>query len=169
MSKPVGELSIEPEPSPYQDVFFDAHDSLKMYPPYPTVVNRTGEFEVRLFDDYDTIEIEASLKGSLVHAYRHLDSERQYDLAQYIERAMGRVATSLFGDKYDDYCKRESIVLINNLPVIFEPVNSAMLVGRWEDWEKQKMHINSQHIDDYNQQRLLLSGLAAFVTYLEQQ
>jgi hypothetical protein len=171
MSNPVGELTIEPEPSPFHDDLFDAHDSLAMhpYPPYPTVVNKTGESVVRLFDDYDNIEIEASLHGSLVDAYHRLDNEQQFELARHIESAMGQVAISLFGADYDDFCKKETISLINNLPVLFEPINNAMLVGEWEDWEKKKMHIRSQFITDYDQQCLLLGGLAAFVTYLEQQ
>lgn len=171
MSKPVGELTIEPEPSPFHDDLLDAHDSLAMhpYPPYPTVVNKTGESVVRLFDDYYKIEVEASLQGNLVKAYRRLDNEQRFELAHHIESAMGQVAMSLFGDEYDDFCKKENVSLINSLPVIFEPINNAMLVGEWEDWEKKKMHIRSQFITDYDQQRLLLGGLAAFVTYLEQQ
>jgi hypothetical protein len=44
-----------------------------------------------------------------------------------------------------------------------------MLVGQWEDWERKKMNIRSQFIETRDQQRMLLGGLAALVTYLEQQ
>jgi hypothetical protein len=48
-------------------------------------------------------------------------------------------------------------------------MNHAMLVGEWGDeWEKRKMTIRSEFIQDRDQQRVLLGGLAAFVTYLEQ-
>lgn len=171
MSKPVGELTIDPEPSPFHDDLFDAHDRLtrRPYPPYPTVVNTTGESTVILLDDYYKIEIEATLQGNLVKAYRRLDNEQRFELERHIVNAIGQVATSLYGKDRNVFCKKQNVSLINNLPVIFEPVNNAMLFGEWENWEKKKMHIHSQFITDYDQQRLLLGGLAAFVTYLEQQ
>jgi hypothetical protein len=153
----------------YFDLLLTAHDRLEMFPPYPTDSNESGEFAFRLFDDYDTIEIEALLTGSLAEKYRRLDSEGQYQLADHIERAIGRSAIEIFGHSAKEVCEKETVVLINNLPVVFEPINNAMLVGRWDDWEKRKMTITSQYIEDYDQQRLLLGGLAAFVTYLEQQ
>jgi hypothetical protein len=170
MSNPVGESLLEPdpEPSPYQDVIFNAHDTLKIYPPYPIVTNDTGEFEVRMFDDTQEIAIEASIHGSLADKFRDLDNEQQYELSWHVERAIGHTAMTLFGVERTAHCKKETVVLINNLPVIFEPINNAMLVGRWDDREKRKMQISSTDITDRNQQRLLLGGLAAFVTYLEQ-
>jgi hypothetical protein len=172
MSKSVGEPlpepEPEPEPSPYQDALFSAHDELQIYPPYPQYVNTTREFEVRLFDDFESIEIEATLYGDLVKKYIDLDKDDQFELADRIEHAIGRTASRLLGEDSGFACKRETVVLINNLPVIFEPANNAMLVGRWGDQGKNKMNIRSEFIEDRNQQRLLLGGLAAFVTYLEQ-
>lgn len=170
MSNPVGESLPEPdpEPSPYQAALFSAHDQLKICPPYPQYVNGTREFEVRLFDDYDNIEIEASLYGSLVEKYLRLDNDDQFELADHVKRTIGKTASSLYDRDLISACENEPIVLINNLPVVFEPVNHAMLVGEWEDWEKKKMNIRSQFIESREQQRLLLGGLAAFVTYLEQ-
>lgn len=160
--------SLEPSDN-YFDLVFNAHDRLDMYPPYPVATSPTGEFEIRLFDDYETIEIEASLTGSLAEKYQRLDSEGRYQLADHVERAIGRFALEIFGQSASDVCENETTVLINHLPVLFEPINNAMLVGKWVDWEKRKMIITSQCIEDYDQQRLLLGGLAAFVTYLEQQ
>lgn len=161
-----------PPPEPHENYFdlvFNAHDRLDMYPPYPAAVSGSSEFKLRLFDDYETIEIEASLSGSLAEKYRQLDIEGKYQLEDHVERAIGRFALELFDDQASEACEKETVVLINNLPVIFEPINNAMLVGKWDDWEKRKMTISSQCIEDYDQQRLLLGGLAAFVTYLEQQ
>ncbi|MET0979894.1 MAG: hypothetical protein ABWX90_01405 [Candidatus Saccharimonadales bacterium] len=161
-----------PSPEPHDNYFnlvFDAHDRLDMNPPYPAIVSGSGEFELRLFDDYENIEIEASLSGSLAEKYRQLDSEGQYRLASHIEGVVSCSAKEMFGDFAKEICEKETVVLINNLPVVFEPINNAMLVGKWDDWEKRKMTITSQCIIDYDQQRLLLGGLAAFLTYLEQQ
>lgn len=169
MSKPVGELSIEPEPSPYRDALFDAHDRLNIYPPYPTVINQTGEFEVYLFDDYENVEIEALLSGKLAKKYAELSDEGKYELADYIKQAIGRSAVEV-SDRYSTLMHEEdTVVLINDVPVMFEPIHNAMLVGEWDDWEKKKMNIRSRFIENRDQQRLLLGGLAAFVTYLEQQ
>ena len=172
MSNPVGESLSEPdpEPSPYQDALFNAHDELKIYPPYPKYVNQTREFEVHLYDDYERIEVEASLYGSLVDRYMQLDSDERFALERHIKSAMGQTAALLVQDELiDSHSEKGSIALINNLPVIFEPMNHAMLVGKWDDeWEKRKMNIRSQFIETREQQRMLLGGLAAMVTYLEQ-
>lgn len=171
MSTQVGESLPEPdpEPSPYQAALFSAHDKLKICPPYPRYINNTREFEVHLFDDYDNIEIEASLYGGLVEKYLKMDNDDQFELADHVKRTIGKTARLLYGAHALPEPVSEPIVLINNLPVIFEPMNHAMLVGEWEDWEKKKMNIRSQFIENRDQQRLLLGGLAAFVTYLEQQ
>lgn len=170
MSNPAGESLPEPdpEPSPYRKALFNAHDGLQIYPPYPQYVNASREFEVRLYDDYEKIEIEATLYGDLVTKYVELSEDDQFELAERIERAIGRTAGELFCSGGRISAKNEAIALINHLPVIFEPLNNAMLVGEWEDWERRKMHIRSEFIENRNQQRLLLGGLAAFVTYLEQ-
>jgi hypothetical protein len=170
MSTPVGESLPEPdpEPSPYQDALFNAHDELQIYPPYPVYLNDTREFEVRLYDDYERIEVEATLYGDLVKKYIDLDKDDQFELADRIEHAIGQTASRLMRMDSGFRYEKETVVLINHLPVIFEPVNNAMLVGQWQDWERKKMSIRSEHIEDRNQQRLLLGGLAAFVTYLEQ-
>jgi hypothetical protein len=152
----------------YFNLLFAAHDRLNIFPPYPVIANQTGEFEVRLFDDYDSIEIEASLHGELAEAYCRLNSDQRYELGWCIERAVGEMAVSLFETGESDSPVREPVALINHSPVIFEPINNAMLVGQWEDWERKKMNIRSQFIESREQQRLLLGGLAAFVTYLEQ-
>ncbi len=153
----------------YFDLLLGAHDRLEIFPPYPTDSNKSGEFTFCLFDDYDTIGIEASLSGDLVEKYQRLDSEGRYQLADYIETAIGRAVIEVYGDSAEEVSENDTSVLINNLPVIFEPINNAMLVGNWDDWEKRKMTITSQYIEDYDQQRLLLGALAAFLTYLEQQ
>lgn len=161
-----------PSPEPHEnyfDLLLAAHNRLEIFPPYPTDSSKSGEFAFRLVDDYDNIEIEASLSGNLALKYQRLDSEGQYELADHIERAIGRSAIEIFGCSADAVCEKETVVLINHLPVVFEPINNAMLVGKWDDWEKRKMIITSHYIEDYDQQRLLLGGLAAFVTYLEQQ
>jgi hypothetical protein len=170
MSKPVGELLPEPdpEPSPYQDALFNAHDELQIYPPYPRYVNETREFEVRLYDDFERIEVEASIYGGLIEAYKELNEDEQFELADRIESAIGKTARVLAKSDPEFFYVKDTVVLINDLPVMFEPINNAMLVGQWEDWEKKKMNIRSQFIEDRDQQRLLLGGLAAFVTYLEQ-
>lgn len=157
-------------PENYHDALLEVHNMLQMYPPYPKFINRTGEFKVSLIDDYDNIEIEASLSGNLAEKYRLLkDKDGRFELEDAVEYAIGRSAVALFNGGHKKRCSKETVVLMNNLPVMFEPINNAMLVGKWHDWEKKKMHITSQYIEDYDQQRLLLGGLAAFVTYLEQQ
>jgi hypothetical protein len=169
MSNQAGESLPEPdpEPSPYLNALFSAHDSLRIFPPYPKYVNDTREFEMRLFDDYENIEIEASIYGSLIDNYLKLDKDQQFDLADHVVYAIGKTAGQLYG--HNTIHQRETVVLINNLPVMFEPTNNAMLVGQWEDWERKKMNIRSQFIETRDQQRMLLGGLAALVTYLEQQ
>lgn len=172
MSNPVGESLSEPdpEPSPYQDALFNAHDELQIYPPYPKYINQTREFEVHLYDDYERIEVEASLYGSIVERFLQLDSDDRFELEHHIKLAMGRTATTLVHSALlDSEHGKGSIALINNLPVLFEPTNHAMLVGKWDDdLEKKKMNIQSQFIETREQQRILLGGLAAMVTYLEQ-
>lgn len=170
MSNPVGESLPEPdpEPSPYQDALFHAHDALEIYPPYPRYVNTSRELEVRLYDDFQNIEIEASLYGDLVKAYKDLDKDDQFELAHRIEFAMGRTAQELLHASRPFTGGEAGVALINYQPVIFEPTNNAMLVGQWEDWERKKMTIRSEFITSRHQQRLLLGGFAAFVTYLEQ-
>jgi hypothetical protein len=161
-----------PSPEPRENYFnllFNAHDRLEIFPPYPRVKSQSGELEVSLFDDYNTIGIEATITGTLAEKYRRLNSEGQYRLADHIERAIGHSALEIFGCSANEVCEKETVVLINNLPVIFEPIGHAALVGKWDDWEKRKMTLMSQYVEDYDQQRLLLGGLAAFVTYLEQQ
>jgi hypothetical protein len=171
MSKSVGESLPEPEPEPGEKYFnqmFWAYDRYNSFPVYTNYVNDTNEFEVRSFDDGANIAIEASVYGKLAENYTSLGVDEQYDLARRIKEAMAATASRLplIEDTQDN--KREAVVLINNLPVIFEPINNALLVGVWADWERRKMNIRSEFIQDHNQQRLLLGGLAAFVTYLEQ-
>lgn len=152
----------------YQELFFDAQNKLKICPPYPEFTNESGDFEMSLFDDYDNIEIEAALQGRLVERYHRLNAnEREHDvLAYHIQETIGGLAVAMFGSEVEP---EDTTVLINNVPVIIEPLNNAMLVGKWDDdWEKRKMIIRSQCIEDHDQQRLLLGGLAALVTYLEQ-
>jgi hypothetical protein len=100
---------------------------------------------------------------------------------------MGEVAASMHRQEVIQDVETDTIALMNNVPVIFEPINRAMLVGYWvsedseimddeakarkgwDKWQKKKIHFKSQYIETYDQQRLLLSGLALLVTYLEQQ
>jgi hypothetical protein len=131
-------------------------------------VNETRQFEVRLYDDFERIEVEASIYGDLIGVYKELNKDEQFELADRIERAIGKTARALAKSNPTFFYEKDAVVLINDLPVMFEPINNAMLVGQWEDWEKKKMNIRSQFIEDRDQQRLLLGGLAAFVTYLEQ-
>jgi hypothetical protein len=153
----------------YQDILFDAQNNLKIFPPYPEFRNESGDFKVSLFDDYDNIEIEAVIQGRLVERYHRLNAkDREHDiLAYHVQETIGGLAVAMFGSEVEP---EDTTVLINNVPVIIEPLNNAMLVGKWDDeWEKRKLIIKSACIEDHDQQRLLLGGLAAFVTYLEQQ
>ncbi len=172
MSNPVGESLPEPdpEPSPYQCALFDKHDQLRISPPYPQFKNESQEFEVLMVDDFEKIEIEASIYGDLVERYKWLDSDRQFMLAGEIENSMSEVAKLLVREDPSLIIARDSVALINNVPVIFEPSNHGLLVGRWDDDQtKDKLTIQSDFIENRTQQRMLLGGLAALVTYLEQQ
>lgn len=163
------------------------HDSLKIYPPYPHYISKTREFECSMLDDFVHIEIKASISGDLVETYNYLSVRKRFTLEEKIAKSMGRFALSAEERAIKRVATDDSTVLINNVPVIFEPLNQALLVGYWVDeealftddevkareawdgWQKKKMHIKSLYIESYDQQRLLLSGLATFVSYLEQQ
>jgi hypothetical protein len=160
-----------PSPEPddkYHRHLFLAPDYQDAFPAYTNYSNRAKEFEIRSFDNENSIEIEASIYGGLIEKYRGLNSDEQFELADRIERTMGRMAKRLL--LVDNMVERnnESVALINHLPVMFEPINHAMLVGQWEDWTCKKMNIRSLFIQSRVQQRLLLGGFVSFVTYLEQ-
>ena len=171
MSTATSESLSEPDPEPhddYRNVLFLVPEYQNAFPAYTNDSNPVKEFEIHSFDDQGSIKIEASIYGSLTEKYRGLNSEEQFELADRIERTMGCMANRLL--LVDGMVKpnKESVALINNLPVMFEPINNAMLVGQWEDWTCKKMNIRSQFIQSRVQQRLLLGGFVSFVTYLEQ-
>ena len=173
--------------STHQEALLKAHDQLEIFPPYPRYISATGEFECVLLDDYSDIEIKASLSGGLAEKYKNLHVEERFALERAIAKSIGRGALGLLEHASKEEIRDETSVLMNNLPVIIEPIGHAVLVGswvnedaslmddetevkrRWDVWQKQKIHIKSLHIETYDQQRLLLSGLAILVTYLEQQ
>jgi hypothetical protein len=171
----------------HHNALLAAHDHLEIYPPYPRYSNATGEFECLLFDDYSSIEIKASLSGSLAERYKNLSVQERFSLEEKIVGSMGRIALGVMSWATTQDVIDDTVVLMNNLPVLFEPIDHAMLVGswvnedaeltddeaevkkHWDEWQKKKIHIRSQFIESYDQQRVLLSGLAQLVTYLEQQ
>lgn len=153
----------------YSNQLLTVHNRFAVFPSYTNYTDKSRAFEVRLFDDDESMHIEATMQGLLVDRYRKLDCERQFELADRMERAMGRTADLLMKNGHSLSIKNDAVVMINNLPVLFEPTNNAMLVGRWEDWDKKRMMLRSRHIENRAQQCLLLGGLASFVTYLEQQ
>lgn len=179
----------------HHNALLEAHDRLEIYPPYPSYVSETREFECLLFDDYSSIEIKASLSGRLVEKYKTLSVDQKFTLQEKVALSMGHVAVGVMGDVTPQAIADVTAVLMNDVPVIFEPINHAMLVGSWVDentkltddeskekliddeakekerrakLEKKKLHIKSQFIESYDQQRTLLAGLALLVTYLEQ-
>lgn len=186
---PEDDLGEPPSPKEavnYHDALLNAHDELEIYPPYPHYVSKSGQFECIISDDYAEIEIKASLSGKLVDTYRGLDSDGKFELQDKTSRAIGEAAIRMLGKQATQGLVQDTVVLLSDLPVAFEPINNAMAVGywvnenarltddeellkkEWDRWQKKKIHIKSQFIESYDQQRLLLCWLAAFVTRLEE-
>ena len=125
----------------------------------------------------------------IAEAYCRLDSYDSHRLAQATVRAMSRAAVHAYGfmgelgeegacDATGASCHDEyrGMALMNNQPIIIEPRNHSMLVGRWLDrqgkptryiGERHQLIVEGSDSTTPEQRCVLLGGLAAFLTYLD--
>jgi len=173
MSKPVGELTIEPEPSPIGEPINYArllrHDLLRE----PRIVStqfRLGNVAMlHVFREGNSHSIKADMARSVSHRYRALDQEARGTLVYKVKDAMARSALLVGDDLKMTHSQffEETSAIMNHQPLLFEPYEGAMLRGEWN--KQRQLHFEAIDISSPKQRLILLGGLAAFINFMTQE
>jgi len=106
--------------------------------------------------------ITGSIYGRAYDTYRSFQFEQRDDMQQCIQNAMLDISPET-PDPYGPDVR----VMINEVPILFEPTNHAMVIGTHYE-SRSLISLESSGIVKYSQQRILLGGLAAMAWFLEQ-
>lgn len=183
MSKPVGELTIEPEPSPSAerikrikrvDYSLVLAAELEKVPPQTLVTQiPLGSVALlNLYAEYDAARKEpsfafnASVSDTVSQNYRRLGDDTRSQLVCEVKEAMAQQAYLLNPTKSFDHYFDESTALMEHNALFFEPHGNAMLRGAWwgEDDKQLRFEANDHMTEE--QRRILLGGFAVFITEL---
>lgn len=180
MSKPVGELAIDPEPSPATE--HTTHSlaleaALENTPPYvlDTLIHLGSTAIVHLYTDYDGEQKEpsfaftASVSDKVSTNYRTLDDAQRNELVFEVREAMAQQAQALDPSESLDHYFDESTAIMENTPLFFEPNGHAMLRGLWRGKNNHQLRFEANDHMTEDQRRILLGGFAVFVTQVERQ
>ncbi|HET8884699.1 MAG TPA: hypothetical protein VFM68_04485 [Candidatus Saccharimonadales bacterium] len=165
----------EPEPpsfderTDYKEELFRLHDRLKVSDRPVRFVNDEQNIDIELEHQDKGYGITAELTGQPVRAYRTLNTDSRFQLQDAVADAMDDTALQMVENGELTLPANYSIAMMNYVPLMFEPYRHAMLQGRWADRHEQILRIESYDIAHYQHQRLLIGGLAAFLTFLEEQ
>lgn len=172
MSKPVGELAIEPEPSPRGEMINYAqllrHDVLLRPDVVSTRITLPNMANLHLFKEDDNYSIEADVADYVSAGYRSLSLDRRTSLEFKVKVGMARSARLLVGDMMThEQLFEETSAVMNHQPLLFEPYESAMLMGRWKP--RQQLHFEASDISSPEQRLILLGGFAAFLNFMTEE
>lgn len=118
----------------------------------------TGHNETRVTLHEQDIRVAVGKTASQL--YRRLSLEEKRQLEDIVIGSMVEVAHWTVGSGHTD-----ARALMGNQPLLFEPTAHAMMIGR--GYEDDPLFIESDGITRFEQQRILLGGVAAFVWFLE--
>ena len=173
MSKPVGELTIEPEPSPGGEPINYArllrHDLLRE----PRIVStqfRLGDAAMlHVFREGDGHLIKADMARHVSQRYRTLDQEARGTLVYKVKDAMARSALLIGNDLKTTHSQLfgDTSAIMNHQPLLFEPYDGAMLKGAWNN--QRRLHFETEDLCTTEQRLVLLGGLAAFINFLNEE
>jgi hypothetical protein len=172
MSKPVGELTIEPEPSPggepinYARLF--RHDLLLEPRIVSTRVALAQVATLHLFKDEDSYSIEADVADHIAAQYRTLDLSKRSSLEFKVKDGMAHSAQLLTGDimTHDEFFDETSAIM-NHQPLLFEPFEKSMLIGKWRS--RYQLHFEATEVSSPEQRLILIGGLAAFINFMNEE
>lgn len=180
MSKPVGELTIEPDPLPETGVDnYEQQLQRELANLTPDIVGTTLYFgntaSVHLYADFDetspqaTFGFKTEVASEIALRYKHLTPKKREDLAWEVKHAMAR-QSMLFDSNLDNYAEyyHESRVFMAHQPLFFEPHDQAMLIGHWNKMRSEKkLCFEAYDIPSREQRQILLGGLATFMSFLQ--
>jgi len=170
MSKPVGELTIEPEPSPIglpiNYARFLRHDLLRESRVVSTHLMLGQVARLHVFKEDKSHSIKADIVSDVSERYRKLDQDARGDLVYKVKDAMARSAL-LIGES-DTITHSElfndTSAIMNHQPLLFEPYGGAMLIGDWD--RRSRLHFKATDVSSPEQRLILLGGLAAFINFM---
>ncbi|HEX7483745.1 MAG TPA: hypothetical protein VF281_01205 [Candidatus Saccharimonadales bacterium] len=173
MSKPVGELTIEPEPSPRVEPINYAqllrHDLL-LEPRVVSTQFTLGKVALlHVFKEGNSHSIRADIASSVGAHYCRLDQDARGDLVYKVKDAMARAAL-LVGDDHTMTHSQffgETSAIMNHQPLLFEPYEGVMLKGEWG--KQRQLHFEAVNIASLEQRLVLLGGLAAFINFMNKE
>jgi hypothetical protein len=180
MREPVGELTIEPDPLPVEEIV-DYEQLLqvelaKVEPNSGSITLRLADVAlIHMYAEYGQSPseimygISAEIANDLALAYKKLTHASRDNLTCEIKHAMARrsLAVDEDLDKYEEYYY-ESRVFMDNQPLFFEPFDHAMLKGYWAGRQENKLKFEAVDIPTHEQRKILLGGFATFLTFLKQ-
>jgi|GEM_PF-2889847 len=177
MSKPVGELTIDPEPSPapeLTDYALALEVALEHTPLYArdTHINLGSAALVHLYAEYDSAQREpsfafsASVSDEVSENYRRLSASDRNELVFEVREAMALQAHALQPTTPLDHYFDESTALMENNALFFEPYGNAMLRGSWWGKDNDQLRFEANDLMTEEQRRVLLGGFAVFITRL---
>ena len=173
MSKPVGELTIEPEPSPRGESINYArllrHDLLLKPEVVSTRVNLAQVASLHLFREGESYSVEGEIANCIGTRYRKLENEARCTLEYKVKNAMAYSALLLDDSNTATHSQffNESSAIMNNQPLWFEPYENAMLKGTWGP--RQRLYLEASEVSSPEQRLILLGGLAAFINFMNEQ
>lgn len=183
MRKPLGELTIEPDPLPepvtvnYEQLL---HAELANVAPNAgaTSLKLANMALIYLYADYGehstgaTYGLRAEVCDDASTRFKELDARKRDALAWEVKHAMARqsllpVTPDEDPINYAEYY-HESRVFMDNQPILFEPFSHAMLMGSWDKRRQNKLKFEALDIPTHEQRLILLGGFATFLNFLKQ-
>lgn len=169
MSKPVGELDPEPEPSPLKRAVHDGD----------TITDTLSADTDIAFDVQNNPSLKVVMSNEVADNYRKLCPFRRNDLEFAIKDAMARQAYALERQEssadtesdeqieYDIYEQHfdAAHVMMNYQPLFFYP-RGAMVKGAWHG--EQLVFASYDELSE-KQRCVLLGGIATFMTFVNNQ
>jgi hypothetical protein len=170
MSKPVGELTIEPEPSPRGEPINYAqllrHDLLQEPRIVSTQFRLGNAAMLHVFREGGGHLIKADMARHVSRRYRTLDQEARGILVYKVKDAMARSALLVGDDPKTTHSQLfdETSAIMNHQPLLFEPYDGAMLRGAWNN--RRRLHFETEDACTNEQRLILLGGLAALINFM---
>lgn len=173
MSKPVGELTIEPEPSPVGESINYAQllrHELLLEPRVVSTQFTLGQVAMlHVFKEGDSHSIRADITSSIGARYYKLDQDARGNLVYRVKDAMARSALLVDDDHTMTHSQvfSETSAIMNHQPLLFEPYEGVMLKGEWG--KQRQLHFEAVNITSLEQRLVLLGGLAAFINFMNKE
>ncbi|MDB5186747.1 MAG: hypothetical protein JWM07_219 [Candidatus Saccharibacteria bacterium] len=165
MSKPVGELAPEPEPSPLKRVVHDGNivtDTISAEPDMTFAMQKQPSLEVVIAEEiannyrklcpFRRNDLEFAIKEAMAdRTYAH-ERQEGSELAEYNEQYEAAVYEQHFDAAH---------VMMNNQPLFFD-TRGAMVKGVWDG--EQLVLVSYDELSE-KQKDVLLGGIAVFKTF----